>query len=145
MDQPPATTDLYTITWLGSTDLYDVYDVVIDPALIRDGPALARYREQVSANLERARQAQRKVWGAVDLSRFSVPQLIALAYKAVLPFIREPMIFKVYGTRQVNGLDENTRTLSWLMMNKFKMVVVDSRADALPSGFVVGAQHRPES
>lgn len=125
----------YRMTYLGSTEVYDVYDVVIYPGLVNNPAALAHYKRDVYGNLERAKAQRRKVWGAVDLSRLGPGMLIALAYRTVLPFIREPMVFKVYGTREVSIPDENTRTLSWLMHNTFKMGVKPDRQAALPPGF----------
>jgi hypothetical protein len=126
----------YTITFLGSSELYDVYDVVIYPDLLRDADAQARYKQQVQENLARAKAERRKVWGAVDLSRLSLGQLVSLTYKTVLPFIREPMVFKVYGTDKQSLEDEEVRTLDWLVRHSFKMAIVKSRVAALPPNFV---------
>lgn len=132
-----AVPDAYRITFLGSTELYDVYDVVIYPGLVRNADALLLYKQGVFGNLERAKLQRRKVWGAVDLSRLNTGQLITLAYRTVLPFIREPMIFKVYGIMPLTALDESTKTLNWLMQHTFKMGIMPSRDAALPPGFVV--------
>ena len=126
----------YTINFLGSTDLYDVYDVVIYPALLSDRAAQTRYKQHVQNNLTRAQQHRRSIWGAVDLSRLSLPQLIVLAYRLTLPFIRQPMIFKVYGVGVLPEQDESTKMLDWLMRHTFRMAVVANRAAALPPRFV---------
>lgn len=136
--QSPPT---YTITFLGSNDLYDVYDVVIYPDLLRDGDAQARYMQEVQENLQRAKAERRKVWGAVDLSRLSIGQLVSLTYKTVLPFIRKPMVFKVYGTNKQPLEDEEVRTLDWLVRHSFKMAIVQGRDAALPPNFVPHPEH----
>lgn len=127
----------YRITYLGSTDLYDVYDVVIYPALVSDAQAQAVYKQQVMRNLEEAKLNRRKVWGAVDLGRLNLHQLITLAYRTTLPFIRQPMVFKVYGVGNLRYDDEGTKMLDWLLRQTFRMAVMPSREAALPPRFVV--------
>lgn len=127
----------YRITYLGSTDLYDVYDVVIYPRLVSDVQAQASYKRRVQRDLEEAKLNRRKIWGAVDLSRLSLPQLVTLAYRVTLPFIRQPMVFKIYSVGNVRYEDENTRTLDWLLRQTFRMALMPNREAALPPRFVV--------
>lgn len=131
----------YRITYLGSTDVYDVYDVVIYPELVSDAQAQATYKRQVMRNLEEAKLNRRKVWGAVDLSRLNLPQLITLAYRTTLPFIRQPMVFKVYGVGNMRYEDEGIKTLDWLLRQTFRMAVMPSREAALPPRFSESAAH----
>jgi hypothetical protein len=125
------------VTYLGSNDLYDVYDVVIYPALVSDVQAQTEYKRHVMRNLDEARLNRRKVWGAVDLSRLNITQLITLAYRVTLPFIRQPMVFKVYGVGPLPDQDESARTLDWLLRQTFRMALMPNRAAALPPRFVV--------
>lgn len=127
----------YSLTYLGSNDLYDVYDVVIYPELVINVSAQAEYKQHVMRNLEDAKQNRRKIWGAVDLSRLNLSQLITLAYRVTLPFIRQPMIFKVYGVGNLPDQDEGMRTLDWLLRQTFRMAVMPNRAAALPPRFVI--------
>lgn len=131
----------YSLTYLGSTALYDVYDVVIYPLLVNDSAAQNAYKQQVRRNLDEARLNRRKVWGAVDLSRLNVTQLITLAYRITLPFIRQPMVFKVYGVAVLpENNDERTKTLDWLLRQTFRMAIMPNREAALPPHFVVNEQ-----
>jgi hypothetical protein len=125
----------YSMHYLGSTDAYDVYDVIIYPSLLDSHIVQNEYKQELRANLEQAKRNNRRVWNAVHLSRMSMKEMVSLTYRIVLPFLREPLQFKVYDVSDVTIGDEQTRMLDRLVRSTFQMTTVATRDEALPPGF----------
>lgn len=135
-DTSPSPT--FEITYLGNTELHDVYHVAIYPALVGNLEAQNQYKQQVFHALAQARSSQRNIWVAVDLRHITVAQLINLSYRIGLPFMREPMTIKAYGMGHIVVKDAATKSLDWLIRHTFKMEMVATREAALPPDLAGG-------
>lgn len=131
-------TPIFEITYLGNTELHDVYHVAIYPTLVGNLEAQNQYKRQVAHALAQAKSSQRNIWVAVDLRHITVAQLINLSYHIGLPFMREPMTIKAYGMGHVVVKDTATKSLDWLIRHTFKMEMVATREAALPPDLVGG-------
>ncbi len=142
MTTSPDFSDAFAIRLAGSMPAYDVYDVVLYPQLVSDRAAQEAYKMLVRTNVSHARAAGRKAWAAVDLSHLQLNQMISLVYRIVLPFVRTPMIAKVYGSGPVREteLDDNMSMVAHVLRSAFRYALVDDRAAALPPGFVPPAE-----
>ena len=136
----------YTMTFLGSTDRYDVSDLVLYPGIIEDAQAIAACKAQLFDNVYRAKANGRKMWIMVDLSQLTAQQRIGIAYRFVLPFVRTPMIAKTYGVTPLTApeADKDWGILQQIMRVAFRHAVMPSRAAALPPGFVPLEQEQPK-
>ncbi|MBV9787094.1 MAG: hypothetical protein JOZ51_02895 [Chloroflexi bacterium] len=130
---PPS---VYEITYLGSTELHDVYHVAIYPGLVGNLEAQHQYKQQVVEALTQAKNNQRNVWVVVDLGHLTTGQFINLSYRIGLPFMRESMTVKAYGMGYLVVHDTATKSLDWLMRHTFRMEMVANRKAGLPPGFV---------
>ncbi|HEX6287986.1 MAG TPA: hypothetical protein VFZ66_02295 [Herpetosiphonaceae bacterium] len=128
---------VFQIDYLGHTELHDVYHVVIYPPLASSVEAQAQYKQRVLQGIAQARSHGRNIWVAVDLSHITTPQLVQVAYRVGLPFMREPLTIKVYGIEGIVIKDAATKSLDWLMRHTFKIEFVADRMAALPPGFVI--------
>ncbi len=126
---------VFQIDYLGSTELHDVYHVVIYPDLVNDPQAQARYKQQVVRSITQAKINGRNVWVIVDLGHVTTYQLLQLAYRIGLPFMREPLTIKAYGFSKIVIEDSATKSLDWLMHHTFRIALVPDREAALPPGF----------
>jgi hypothetical protein len=126
---------VFQIDYLGSTDLHDVYHVAIYPDLVNDLEAQARYKQQVIQSITQARIKGHNVWVIVDLGHVTPYQLLQLAYRIGLPFMREPLTIKAYGISTIVVEDSATKSLDWLMRHTFRMALVPDREAALPPEF----------
>ena len=132
---PPS---VFEITYLGSTELHDVYHVAIYPGLVGDLEAQHEYKQQVIGALTQAKNSQRNIWVVVDLSHLTTGQFVNLSYRIGLPFMREPMTVKAYGMGHLVVHDAATKSLDWLIRHTFRMEMVANRKAGLPPGFAGG-------
>ena len=130
--------DAYSFVFLGSTDRYDVYEMVFYPALLENEHAIMAYKNELSQLLVRAKAADHKAWMVVDLSQLLPKHMLGVTYRLALPFIRSPLIAKTYGTTVLDDaiLDKNMSLLSHIMRISFRHAVVANRKAALPPNFV---------
>ena len=137
----------YTITFLGSTAHYEVYEVVLYPALLNNEDALAAYKQQLTKNLVRIKTTGRKGWGVIDVSRLSVGQIISLTYRLALPFVRAPMVVKSYGRDPFDetAFSEDTRLMVHIFRIAFRYALLPSREAALPPDFVPNVANDTEA
>lgn len=129
---------VYEITYLGNTELHDVYHVAIYPALVGNLEAQSQYKQQAVQALKQAKSNWRNIWVAVDLGHVTTAQLINLSYRIGLPFMHEPMTIKAYGIGNIVIHDAATKSLDWLMRHTFKMEMVATREAALPPELTSG-------
>jgi hypothetical protein len=125
---------VFQIDYLGSTELHDVYHVVVYPALVNNHEAQARYKQHVTYTIAQAKSKWHNVWVIVDLSYVTTYELLHLAYRIGLPFMREPLTIKAYGIDAIVVVDAATKSLDWLMRHTFKIEIVTNREAALPPG-----------
>lgn len=129
---PPS---VYEITYLGSTELHDVYHVAIYPGLVGNLEAQRQYKQHVTEALTQAKNSQRNIWVVVDLGHITTGQFVNLSYRIGLPFMREPMTVKAYGMGHIEVKDAATKSLDWLIRHTFKIEMVANRKAGLPPEF----------
>ncbi|HEY0739533.1 MAG TPA: hypothetical protein VGD69_31705 [Herpetosiphonaceae bacterium] len=130
-----SSTPMFEITYLGNTELHDVYHVAIYPALVGNLEAQSQYKQQVAHMLAQAKSNRRNIWVAVDFRHITVAHMINLSYRIALPFMHEPMTVKAYGMGHIEVKDAATKSLDWLIRHTFKIEMVANREAALPPEF----------
>ena len=138
--------DAYSFVFLGSTDRYDVYEMVFYPALLENEHAIMAYKNQLSQLLVRAKAADHKAWMVVDLSQLLPKHMLGVTYRLALPFIRSPLVAKTYGMHpDVDpALQQDVGLLRQITRISFGHAVVANREAALPLGFMPLEQEQPK-
>jgi hypothetical protein len=131
------------VTFLGSTQRYDVYRVVFAAGFASDGAAQQQYQLHIDARLIQAKAAGRRVWLALDPSRLRKTDALRLLYRFAVPNLTKPITVRAYNVQHDIDLEPDREFATMLLLirsaMRFKPWSATFQA-ALPPGFVASTK-----